>query len=202
MGSEYGGWVIPTSLVNSDSICYCVGCGEDITFDLALIEHFQCEVYGFDPTPRAINYVQSVIHGIDRYHFSPIGLWDRTGSLTLYAPQNPLHVSHSAINLQNTQQSIEVSVQRLSETIRNNGHSRIDLLKIDIEGAEYCVLDSIIEDGLDIKVICAEYDECHTPINPDYRARIRKSALRLRDAGYQLVSVDGKSNYTFVKKTA
>ena len=37
IGTDYGGWYIPTSLLDSDSICYCVGCGEDISFDLGLI---------------------------------------------------------------------------------------------------------------------------------------------------------------------
>jgi FkbM family methyltransferase len=45
------------------------------------------------------------------------------------------------------------------------GHDRIDLLKIDIEGAEYKVIESILADKLDIRVICVEYDECFNPID-------------------------------------
>lgn len=37
IGTKYGGWVIPVNLLNENSICYCVGCGEDISFDLGLI---------------------------------------------------------------------------------------------------------------------------------------------------------------------
>ena len=53
IGSDYGGWITPMHLLNSTSICYCAGVGEDITFDLGLIERFGCHVFAFDPTPRA-----------------------------------------------------------------------------------------------------------------------------------------------------
>ena len=37
-----------------------MGCGEDISFDLGLIEMFDCDVYGFDPTPKSIDFVNKV----------------------------------------------------------------------------------------------------------------------------------------------
>ena len=77
IGSDYGGWVVPTRLLGSDSICYCVGCGEDITFDLGLISTFGCHVHGFDTTPRAIAYVREVVGEHSKYHFFDIGLWDK-----------------------------------------------------------------------------------------------------------------------------
>jgi hypothetical protein len=40
LGSKYGGWIVPATLVRPDSVCYCVGVGEDISFDLALIERW------------------------------------------------------------------------------------------------------------------------------------------------------------------
>ena len=57
IGSEYGGWIVPTALLREDWICYCGGVGEDITFDLGLIERYGCTVHAFDPTPRAISFV-------------------------------------------------------------------------------------------------------------------------------------------------
>ncbi|MEI3651315.1 MAG: hypothetical protein V6D39_15295 [Dolichospermum lemmermannii FEM_B0920] len=38
LGTKYGGWVIPLGLLISDSVCYFVGWGEDISFDIALID--------------------------------------------------------------------------------------------------------------------------------------------------------------------
>ncbi len=79
------------------------------------------------------------------------------------------------------------------------GHHRIDLLKIDIEGAEYRVIESIIEDRLDIGVICVEYDECYSALDTKYKKRIRASINSLIASGYTLACAQGVANYTFVK---
>lgn len=199
IGTKYGGWVIPSSLINSESICYCVGCGEDISFDLGLIEQFGCNVFGFDPTPRAIQYVRQNAGKNIKYIFGEVGLWDKEDNLKFYAPKNSEHVSHSLLNLQKTQNYITIKVNRLIAIMKNNGHNKLDLLKLDIEGAEYAVIDSIIADNLDIKIICVEYDECFNALDSNYRKRIRISAHKLITSGYSLVCVQGNGNYTFVK---
>jgi FkbM family methyltransferase len=199
IGSDYGGWVIPTSLLKPDSICYCIGCGEDISFDLGVIDSFGCDVYGFDPTPRAIIHIKKVAGQNQKYHFYDVGVWDKEDTLRFFAPRNPNHVSHSIVNLQKTDQYITVNVKRLTRIMEELGHQKIDLLKLDIEGAEYKVIESIIEDDIDIKVICIEYDECFNPLDAKYKDRIRESVKSLIKYGYSLVCTQGNGNYTFVK---
>lgn len=53
--------MIPTKLLANSAICYCVGSGEDISFDTALVEDFGCQVFSFDPTPKAIAHVDELI---------------------------------------------------------------------------------------------------------------------------------------------
>lgn len=199
IGTDYGGWVVPISPLNEHSICYCVGCGEDISFDTSLIARFDCDVYGFDPTPRAVEYVKSIVGQNPKYHFYEVGLWDKEDTLKFYAPKCPSHVSHSLLNLQQTEDYISVEVKRLSCLMGELGHKKLDLLKIDIEGAEYKVIESIIEDGIDIKVICVEYDECFNPLDAEFKDRIRVSVKSLIVNGYSLVCAQGNGNYTFVK---
>lgn len=199
IGTEYGGWIIPVNLINSDSICYCVGCGEDISFDLGLIEFFGCNVFAFDPTPRSVSYVKKVAGDIKKYNFFDLGIFEKEDMLDFYVPRNQEHVSHSILNLQKTDQFIRVKVKRLSSIMQENGHSKIDLLKIDIEGAEYKVINSILEDRLDVKVLCVEYDECFNPIDKNYKNRIKSSVDDLVKYGYKLVCSQGNGNYTFVK---
>jgi FkbM family methyltransferase len=199
IGTEYGGWVVPVSLLSSNSVCYCVGCGEDVSFDLGLIDQFGCDIFAFDPTPRAIRHVEKVASQNSQYHFFEIGLWDKEDTLKFYAPKNPEHVSHSLLNLQKTNDYIFVKVKRLKKIMEDIGHKKIDLLKIDIEGAEYKVIESIAEDNIDIKVICVEYDECSHPLDYNYRKRIRKSVKSLLALGYSLVYAKGNGNFTFVK---
>jgi FkbM family methyltransferase len=198
LGSSYGGWFVPTSLLDKTSICYCAGCGEDISFDLELIEKFDCTVFSFDPTPRAVKYVTEKTKHVDNYHFQDIGLWDQDTTLKFYVPKNPEHVSLSAVNLQNTQDFTELKVRRLNGIMKDNGHKSINLLKIDIEGAEYKVINSIVEDKLDVNILLVEFDElCHR-IDNNYVCRIRNTVNLLNKSKYILIHVDG-ANYTFLK---
>ena len=199
IGTKYGGWVVPERLVDADSVCYCVGCGEDISFDIGIMDRFGCEIFAFDPTPRAIEYVDKVAGENKNYHFFELGLWDTEDTLKFYVPRNPAHVSHSLLNLQGTEEYIRVKVDRLSNIMKVNQHEKIDLLKLDIEGAEYKVIESILEDCLDIKIICVEYDECFNLIDKRYKFRIRASVNSLLANGYTLVCAQGYGNYTFIK---
>jgi hypothetical protein len=73
------------------------------------------------------------------------------------------------LNLQKTEEYLSLKVKRLSSLMKELGHPRLDLLKMDIEGAEYKVIESIIQDGIDIRVICVEYDECLSPLDEGRR---------------------------------
>lgn len=199
LGSAYGGWIVPESLFNSLSVCYCAGCGEDISFDLELIKKFNCRVYGIDPTPRAVSFVKTETQNIPNYHFIELGLWDKKDKLKFYLPKNPDHVSHSFLNIQKTENFIEVNVERLRNIICEQNHNSLTLLKLDIEGAEYKVIDTIVEDNIDIKVLCVEFDECFNPLDSRYKCRIKSSIKKLIDAGYEIACLQDKGNYTFVK---
>lgn len=68
IGSEYGGWVVPRGSVSRSSICYCVGVGEDVSFDLGLISQFGCAVHAFDPFSAKLTNN----HGVSRFWYEGI----------------------------------------------------------------------------------------------------------------------------------
>lgn len=192
LGSRYGRWAVPLSVLSEESICYLVGVGEDITFDLALIESVGCEVWAFDPTPRAIRHVESHAAGIERFHFTPVGLWTTDATLQWYVPANPQHVSHSVVNLQGTSEFFEAPCLSLSSMMANNEHDHVDLLKIDIEGAEHAVLRDLVKTGPLPRVLAVEFDQ------PWAWSEVRTTINLLVGAGFRLVNTDGW-NYTFVR---
>ena len=51
---NYGGYMLPESLLGEDSVCYLAGTGEDISFDLGVIARFGCRVYALDPVPPGV----------------------------------------------------------------------------------------------------------------------------------------------------
>lgn len=156
IGSDYGGWAIPGDRLGPDSICYCVGIGEDTTFDYGLIERYGCNVHSFDPTPVAVDYV-SRSQSPPGFHFHSVGLWSEDGEILFHAPQDPNHASYSALNLQATNHTVRCPVKKLSTLMSDLGHERIDLLKMDIEGAEFEVIDSVLEQELLVDTICVEF---------------------------------------------
>ena len=109
LGSQ-ASWVIPIGVLKADSVCYLVGAGEDISFDIAVAQKYQCRILILDPTPRAIAHfatAKSQHSGkayFDRITYLPKGLWSESTTLRFYAPKNEKNVSHSAINLQKTDQ--------------------------------------------------------------------------------------------------
>jgi FkbM family methyltransferase len=198
LGSKYGGWIVPSSLVQSNSVCYCVGVGEDISFDLALMERFQCAAYAFDPTPRAIDFVRRTAANVPGFHFHAVGVWDRDEQMRFYAPRNPAHVSHSVVNLQQTDTFFEAPCRSLPSLMKELGHERIDLLKLDIEGAEHRVIAGMLESRADVKVLCVEFDQAAVGLTPEGRQQIAATTDALVSRGYVLVAQEGASNYTFV----
>lgn len=199
IGSEYGGWLVPVNRIPQNAVCYLVGVGEDITFDLGLIARFGCEVFAFDPTPRAKRHVESHAKDTPAFHFYNYGLWIKDEVIRFYAHANPASTSFSITNLHQTADFFEAPCRRISSIMRELGHQKLDVLKLDVEGAEYEVLNSILEDRIEAGILFVEYDEFHSKRYEGYRERIRASVRQLQSHGYQLVAVKPKCNYTFVR---
>jgi FkbM family methyltransferase len=156
LGDDACGWVVPVRLVHEDWVCYTVGVGENATFDQALAD-IGCEVVAIDPTPRSIEHLAPLVGSNPRLRLLPYALWTEDRDVHFYAPADPAHVSHSITNLQGTTETITVPGRRLETIAAELGHEQIDLLKLDIEGAEYDVLRSIDLQALGVKVLCVEY---------------------------------------------
>lgn len=203
LGTPYGGWTVPVGLLTDQSICYCFGAGEDISFDVTLVERLGCHVYTFDPTPRSIAYVKRLQQStsssdlLEKLHFYEFGIWNENATLKFYAPQEPGHVSHSIVNLQHTTDYFEAQCYTLEHIMNMFGHQYLDLLKLDIEGAEYVVLESMIQHGIKPRILCVEFDEGHHPQDDGYVRRIQNAITRLTDYGYR-VTLKEEWNLTFV----
>ncbi len=181
LGSEYGGYVVPVDLIEPDWVCYSAGLGEDASFDLALIERLGCVVHSFDPTPRSIAYGREVERAHAPFRFYPYGVAARDETRQFHAPRDSSHVSHSLDDLQGGGDSFEAECRSLSSLQSELGHTRLDLLKLDIEGAEYEVFESLLGGDLRPYVICVEFHRVST-----YEAMIT-GARTLLDAGYVAV---------------
>ena len=172
VGSEYGGYSLDLSLVNRDSTVYSLGIGEDISFDLGLIDQFGAAIHAFDPTPAVKKWIDSQSLP-EQFHFHDAAIGDSDGEAVFYLPPRKDYISHSMVQASEySKESIRVPVMRLSTAMRQLGHTRIDVLKMDIEGAEYTVLQDVIQQGIPIGQLLIEFHHRLSSIGTGQTRRI------------------------------
>lgn len=216
LGTDYGGWSIPEGILDEDSVCYCIGAGEDISFEVELAKKFGGEIHVFDPTPRAHKHFKDLVEkteqgeqmNIDRseqaytissdqlknisYH--PIGVWSESKTMKFYAPDDETHVSHSLKEQAPGKKYFEAECKTLGDIRQELEHTSITLIKMDIEGAEYEVVESMLKDGIKPKVLCIEFDELYEHLR---LKAVRKTIKSLINSGYILCN-RSKRDITFI----
>jgi FkbM family methyltransferase len=200
-GNRYGGFYICPELLTGNSIVYSFGIGEDISFDMQVIESHNCQVFGFDPTPKSINWVKQQQNIPSKFKFFEYGIANRTGMVDFYLPINSKHVSGSFVkqNNVNDKEKIWVEMRSYNDIIKILGHSQIDVLKMDIEGAEYTVLDSILESSVPINQILIEF---HDRLFVKGENKTIEAINKLKDHGYEIFGVsDSFEEVSFIKKS-
>jgi FkbM family methyltransferase len=188
-------WCLCPTGLGPDSIVYSFGVGEDVSFELALIEQFNLRIQAFDPTPRSLAWLrgQAVPPGLVLHEFG-LAAWDGVASFT--PPIDPAHVSYSMIHPDPTRPAISAPVHRLATIAALLGHDRVNLLKMDIEGGEYTVLPECLSSGPHIDQLLVEFHHRWASVGV---AATRHVIRLLRDAGYRIAHVSPNGfEYTFV----
>lgn len=178
---NYGGYIVPGSLLGTGSRCLHAGTGTDVSFDVLMIARFGCEVHAVDPVPAAAEYVRAATAHEPRFSFSPVALWDRDETLTFHAPRVAGYISHSAVDMHGTDVAFEAPARSTASLMQEWGWDVIDLLKVSAEGSEYRILHHVLEQDLAVKAICVEFAQ------PAPAERAEQSIDALRAAGWSLV---------------
>lgn len=214
-GTVYGGWKLPNDIsLNNESIIISVGVGEDISFDLTIQSKFNCLVYMIDPTERSIKHVEEVKRYFlshdsavftgniqpdyiscikdaqpifSKISMDPVGLWNKDDTLKFYKQDNPNYVSQTLIPNMYGKEYTKVNVVRLKHFLENKGLSEkpIDILKLDIEGAELEVLETLIEDKIFPRFLCVEFD--YLIKGKDKDNRTKNIITKLLNVGYDIL---------------
>lgn len=192
-------WTILKRSLDHNSIVYSGGAGEDISFELALIERFGLTVQLYDPTPGLGAVTATTGYGA-KLHFRPLGLAGAKGPLR-FEPSDKEgvgglpHLRKAVDRLDSNQ--FQLLCTTLEDEMKANGHARMDLLKLDIEGFEYEVLDSCLDSGILPKQICVEFH--HFMENMPSRVDTARLLLRLIRCGCKLVHKT-QYDYTFYSR--
>jgi FkbM family methyltransferase len=185
-----GGWWFAPEGLDADSIVYSLGVGDDIDFDLSVIEKYGVEVHAFDPTPSAIDMLNQKDLP-QRFEFHPWAVTATDGSLTFYPrlrrDGTKSDVMYTMIAEEETRDdAIEVPAYSLATISEKLGHTRIDLMKMDIEGAEYEVLDGLLSSPIKPTQLLVEFHHRFPGIGLEKTADLIE---RLRGAGYKIFAI-------------
>lgn len=148
LGDDYGGWVLcPPKGSLRDALVYTIGVGRNIKWDEQMISKYSTIHHGWDPTPTAADYFSKRSIPTN-FFFHPIGLGPHDGNLTLKLPTGN-HDSYTVMEYHQAAQPgtiVNVPILTVPSMLRMLGHSRLAILKIDVEGAEFDVIQAWLEE--------------------------------------------------------
>lgn len=199
LGEKNTQWTIAPFVIPGNPIIYSFGVGTDISFDLEVIKKFNAKVYAFDPTPKSVQWIKQQTLP-STFYFHPYGIASYNGKVSFTLPKNPQYVSGSVNDhLGSGGEKIDVPVKKLDTIMQELGHQKIDILKMDIEGTEYEVIDFIIDNNIQVGQLLVEFHHRFKKIG----IKKSKEAMRkLNNAGYLIfhVSPSGEE-YSFIHKS-
>jgi FkbM family methyltransferase len=173
------GWWLWTEGVNRDSIVYSVGVATDVSFDVALTHQLDLTVHAFDPTPRSSRWIEATpLPTQCRFH--PVGLAGFDGIGAFIPPDREDHVSYSLSNASDVIGTTFGNVRRLDSIARGLGQEPIDVLKMDIGGEEYSVIENLSRGSPSVSQLVIEF---HGEEPLRRRRRIARVSRQLRGLG-------------------
>lgn len=159
--------------LSPESVVFDLG-GHEGNFASAIHDKYGCTVYVFEPIPA---FYERIRH---RFEFNPkvkpfcVALGDRTAVETIV-------VAGEASSLFGVGgERIAVQLQRAVDFIAQSGLRRIALVKINIEGAEYPLLEDLLAHG-DITIFDDIQIQFHDFVIPDAKERMSRIQAQLSE---------------------
>lgn len=145
-GGEEGGWWLCGKGLGKDAGCvvYSFGINDDWTFDKAISEKYGCITNGFDPSPAGLASKSAYEKDTAMRKYSNWGLG--TADKTYGIGEVPFRwPGIGYLTLSNTQ---PWALKTVSGTMRALGHSKVTVLKMDVEGAEWFAVEDMVKSRL------------------------------------------------------
>lgn len=188
-------WSLHLDSMEPGSFVVSGGAGKDISFELQLVDKIACKLVLLDPSPTGIKTV-AAIRLPQNITFEKKALTSSSGVVQMSKPLNMAEGSWRPC-LDGEAETMEST--SLVDILKKYESSKIDLLKIDIEGYEYEVLRDAIKRKIPIKQICVEIHEGKAFGKTRIDRWVLILALIL--AGYTLI-YQKDWDYTFLRQSA
>ena len=185
---------------NELSIIVDVGCGYEAEFSKFMIGKYNLNVFGVDPTKKhtpSLKMLEESTKG--KFHHLAIAVTKKDGFITFHeSRQNEsgsILLEH--FNMRNDEiTTYNVESVSLSELVRRIGTTPVDFIKLDLEGAEYELLDKISDEDINsFKQIFIEFHHHCTNHSIQETKLIVQNICR---KGFKVFTLD-YNNYLFYK---
>ena len=200
---NYSDWDVVPTLLKENDIVYSFGICDDIGFELDIYPK-KINIFAFDPTPYSVEWI-SKQELPPRFHFYPWAASATDGDFFLYPrvtkkgeKSTVMYTFHKEASA--GEDAVKVQALSLQSIAEKLGHQEINILKMDIEGAEYEVVDSLLESSFRPRMLLIEFHHRFKGIGQEKTAN---TVNQLRKAGYLIASVSiTNREVCFVHKTA
>jgi len=200
---NYGGWFYLPTPLSPSSIVYSIGLGENISWDLSIIQKHGCKVWGYDPTPKTTRFI-AALQLPDGFIYRAEGIALKPGNLGFSLPLNKNHVSLRA-GRTGSGETVVLPVNTLQAWMAQNGHSYIDILKMDVEGMEYVLLENWTGAGSSNKDATLPFNqllvEFHNRFSKENVSRYTMILRNLEQQGFEILRNVNDQELSFARKT-
>lgn len=228
LGTNYGGWQVPNILFEkNDYVLISAGVGEDMSFDHHILNKTKWKVFLLDPTPKSfvhhnlyrlcqqLNYCFPINNTNQCYSlltdksrlsdltFVPCALVKREDSgqlLPMYQPKTDTHVSHSIFTRNTCAVGFWCQTLGLDDVLHKASISKnVEwLLKLDVEGAEWGLIDELLNFNPGFFPRCI-FVEFHDIPGRTIAGSLHDIIGKLSAKGFSLVSISQTYEATFLR---
>ena len=103
---------------------------------------YQCNIKVFEPHPSFYKYLNHMFRSNKKITVFPFGLGKEKAHAQLYSNE-----FSSSIHNQVSEKKVDITIKKFLDFVKKEEIKSIDLIKINIEGGEYDLLDHILETG-------------------------------------------------------
>jgi FkbM family methyltransferase len=194
LGSAPGGWTVPTGLIEPSWLCYSVGAGADISFDLELIRRCGVTVRAIEAVPGYVELARERAGAEPRFTIRQAALATWDGPVRMQLTHERVSAAVSSAGLYESDDYVVLPGRSLRSLMDEQGDTTVQLLKLDIEGAEYGVVPALDLHSLGVQLLCCQLHHV-APVR-----RARRLARLVREQGFEIVACRPAVKLTFARR--